>query len=473
MSAITANNNKRGSIDFLTGTPWKRLLRFAVPLFLGNLFQQLYNAVDTIIVGRGVSHVALAAVGLGAPPLRVIIALFMGVSTGSSVLVSQYFGAKNEELLRRTLHTSLLLALIVGLALSALGFALVPTILRLLNAPEDVFPMAVTYLRILFSGLVWQLLYNMLSGFMQGLGNSRSPLVILMISSVTNAVLTWIFVFPMQLGVAGSAYGTIIAQCLSGLIAIYLLNRTSPMTRIKASELRLNLKTAGEILSLGMPAAIQQGVMSLGSMVVVGFIGTHGTAALAGFATGDKADVIVFTPIMSVSSAMTAFAGQNVGAGNMDRVDQGLRQGIALSLITDLVTSAILLMFSGSILSLFSSDAATIAQSEIYLRIIIPSYLFMAVSQPLGAVMRGSGETVFPMINSLMTVVFVRIPLVLIFNRIFAGVEGIYFSAIAAQLFGCVFLLIVYRKGKWRRKALEKIESLHGSGSTLDDIGSE
>ncbi|MCL2045456.1 MAG: MATE family efflux transporter [Oscillospiraceae bacterium] len=458
----TNMQNESRRLDFLTGMPWKRLLRFALPLFLGNIFQQLYNAVDTMIVGRGISHVALAAVGLGAPPLRIVIALFMGVSTGASVLVSQYYGAKNEDLLRRTLHTSLLLAIIVGLALSAIGYTLVPTLLRALNAPDDVFPMARTYLQILFSGLVWQLLYNILSGFMQGLGNSRSPLLILVISSITNAVLTWIFVYPMQLGVAGSAYGTIIAQCLSAVIAIFLLNRYSPMTRIRLSDLKLNIKTTKEILSIGMPAAIQQGVMSLGNMVVMGYISSYGTEAIAGFATGDKVDVLVFTPIMSVSSAITAFTGQNVGAGNMDRVDLGFRHGVSISVIIDIITSAITLIFSGSFLSIFTNDAQTIAEAMIYLYRIIPSYLLMAISQPLGAVMRGSGETVIPMISSLMTVVLVRIPLVALFNLIIGKVEGVYLSAIAAQFFGCIFLLIVYTKGNWRKKALEKINTLQG-----------
>jgi putative MATE family efflux protein len=267
------------------------------------------------------------------------------------------------------------------------------------------------------------------------------------------------------MGIAGSAYGTIISQTLSVVLVIIFFNRTNPMTRIKLKELKLNIVTAKEILTLGMPTSIQQASVSIGSMVVMGYINSYGTAAIAGFATGDRVDILVYATIMSLSLAMTSYTGQNVGAGSMERVNLGVKQGLTLSLIFGAFFSSILLIFSRQFLSLFTTDAQTIAEAMKYLIIIVPSYLFMAISQPLSGIMRGSGETVIPMISSLITVLIVRLPLVFLFNHLLGKIEGVYYAQFAAQVTGCVYLFIAYRRGKWRRRALIKIDSLYNAES--------
>ena len=476
MSEQAFGGGRRGSVDFLTGTPWKRILRFSVPLLFGNLFQQLYNTVDSIIVGRGVGHVALAAAGLSGPILWMLISVFMGVATGSSILVSQYYGAKNEAALRRTLHTSIVLALIVGLFLSLIGLVFAPAILRFMNTPDDAYPLALTYMRILFSGIIWQMMYNMLSGFMRGLGNSRTPLIILTFAAVTNAILTFIFVVPFQWGIAGSAYATVISQIMSALLVARSLHKSSPLTRISRKELRLDLPSAKEILKLGMPTAIQQAAMSIGGVVIQGFINSYGTENIAGYSAASRVDMFAFMPIMSLGMAMTSFTGQNVGAGKMDRVYKAAKQGVILSVCITLSLSGLLLIFGRYALLLFTDNAQTIAAGLTMLRTLVPFYFLFAINQPLGGVMRGSGETVIPMVNSLMMNLIVRIPLVVLLSYLYKRVEVIYWSQVLGWVYGAIHLGIIYRKGNWKKKALEKIATLYpdraGPGEGGDSSGS-
>ena len=452
---------RSGTVDLLTGTPWKKLLRFAVPLFIGNLFQQLYNTVDSIIVGRWVGHVALAAVGVSSPILFFLVSIFMGVAMGSTVLVSQYYGARNAPALRKTLHTAIMLALVVGLILSAIGLIFSPAVLRLLNTPDDTYGQALAYARILFMGIIGQMMYNMTCGFMRGQGNSRMPVIILIITSFINMSLDLIFIIPMHMGVEGAAWATVISQFISAVIAMIALHRTSPLTRISFKELRIDLQRTKEIFKIGIPTACQQAIMSIGGMVIMSFVTTYGTTTIAGYAAAMKVDMIAVMPVMSFSMAMTSYTGQNIGAARMDRVYLGAKQGFALSAIVTATMSSLLLLFGKYILMLFTDNTATIEAGYRMMRTVVPFYLLLATIQIHGGVMRGSGATVIPMINAITFNIIARIPLVILLNHLLRSADAIYWSQVGGWVVGAVHMLISYKQGKWKQKAFERITLLH------------
>ena len=301
----------------------------------------------------------------------------------------------------------------------------------------------------------------MINGIMRGLGNSRTPLIILIITSITNVVLTLMFVLVFNWGIAGSAYGTILSQFLSMVLIIIALHRANPLTRISLKELKLNAFSAKEVLKLGMPTGIQQVVMSISGVVIQGFVNSYGTVNIAGYGAASKVDMFAFMPIMSFGHAMTSYTGQNVGAGNMERVRKGANQGVVLGLVVIAVMSALLLTLGRYALMLFTDDVQTIEAGYTMIRTVVPFYSLVTLNQLICGVMRGVGETVKPMINALMTSLIVRIPTVILLNYLLGRIEGIYISQVIGWAYGCISILLIYRKGGWKKKALEKIKSLH------------
>ena len=459
MSEHVATSRGRGRVDFTTGEPWKKLLIFAPPLILSSMLQQMYNTVGKIIVGRGVSYVGLAAVGLSAPYLRVLTSLFMGVSMGGNVLIAQYFGAKDREGLRNTIHTSIVLFVSAGLALSAVGIAVAPLILRLTGAPDDVYPMALVYMRILFSGIVFQMTYNMLSGFMRGMGDSQTQMYALVATSIVNAVSCWIFVIIFQWGVAGAGLATVLSQFMSVLIVFIRLQRNE-MTRIAIKELRFRGSYARDLLTIGMPTAIQQVTMSLAGTVVMGYVTSYGTESIAGYSVGTTIEMYVAMPASALNMTASPYTAQNVGAGRMDRVYQGAKQMVLINASMSLAMTFIVLGFSRQLLGMFTDNAGTIAAGVVMLQIMVPTHIMTAINQPLSGVIRGSGNPVTPMINSLMMTIGIRIPIIMLLNPYFNRIEVVYVSQVIAHIIGLIHILYVYRKGKWRAKTIAKIEAM-------------
>ena len=439
---------------------------------LSSVLQQLYNTASGIIVGRGVSHVGLAAVGLSGPFLRVLTSFFMGVSMGGNVLIAQHYGAKDQESCRRTVHTAIVIAIIAGLLLSLIGFTMSPLILRWTNAPDDVYPMALTYMRILFSGLTFQLLYNMMAGFLRGMGESRTQLSVLAITSVVNAVLCWIFVIFFKWGIAGAASATVISQFLS-VVILYTRLQDSEWMRISLKELKIHPKFAKAFLRIGLPTGAQQVITSLTGMIVMGFVTSYGTASIAGYSIGNTIDMYLMMPVSGINMSMAPFTAQNIGAGNMDRVNKGTKQVICLILSITTVLVTVVLSFKRGLLGLFTDNEASIAAGIIMLNIMVPVHLLSAITQPIGDTIRGAGDTITPMINALMMAVIVRIPVLIILQRIYNTIEVVYFSHVIAQLYGLCHMLIVYKRGKWKKKALLRIASLHGNSAAVTEKPTE
>ena len=472
MGELSVAVKERARVDFTTGVPWKKIAMFALPLMLSSILQQLYNTASGIIVGRGVSHVGLAAVGLSGPFLRVLTSFFMGVSMGGNVLIAQHYGAKDQESCRRTVHTATVIAIMAGVLLSLIGFTMSPLILRWTNAPDDVYPMALTYMRILFSGLTFQLLYNMMAGFLRGMGESRTQLFVLAITSVVNAGLCWIFVIIFKWGIAGAASATVISQFLS-VVLLYTRLQNSDWTRISVKELKIHVPSAKAFLKIGLPTGAQQVIMSLTGMIVMGFVNSYGTESIAGYSVGNTIDMYLMMPVSGINMSMAPFTAQNIGAGNMERVNKGTKQVICLNLSITAVLVVAVLSFKGTLLGLFTDNEASIAAGMIMLNIMAPVHLLNSITQPIGDTIRGAGDTITPMINALMMAVFVRIPVLIILQRMFDRIEVVYFSHVIAQLYGLCHMLIVYNRGKWRKKALLRIEALHGDSTTAPEMPAE
>ena len=343
------------------GVIWKELLLFSVPLLLGNLFQQLYNAVDSVVVGNYIGAQALAAVGSSAPVINLLVSFFMGLSVGAGVIISRYFGARNMESLQDSIHTSLALTMTAGIFMTLFGIIFSPTILRWIGTPSDVMSSSVLYLRIYFGGILSVMLYNMGSGILRAVGDSKNPLYFLIVSSITNILLDLLFVIVFDMGIAGVGWATLIAQTISAVLTLLLLIKTKQEYKVTLKKIRFHKDKLIEIIRLGLPSGIQNGVVSFSNVIVQSNINAFGSLAMAGCGAYTKIDGFAILPVMSYSMALTTFTGQNMGAKKYDRVKQGARSGIIMSLLTTIAISALLLIFGEQVLSIFSDNPKVIS----------------------------------------------------------------------------------------------------------------
>ena len=440
------------------GVIWKQFLLFSVPLLIGNLFQQLYNTVDSVVVGNFIGSEALAAVGSSNSLINLIIGMFLGIATGAGVIISQYYGAGDEQKLSWAVHTCIALSLIGGVALSILGVLASPLILKWMGTPEDVMEGSVVYLRIFFSGSLFNLLYNMTAGVLRAVGDSRRPLYYLAVSSAVNVVLDLVFVVGFQMGIAGAAWATIIAQAVSALLALVALMRTQDIYRVDLKKLKIDVRMMKRILAIGIPSGIQQSIISLSNVIVQSNINIYGSAAMAGYGASSKIDGFVTLPLQSFCIAATTFTGQNIGAKKKKRVIQGIFQGIAISLIYTLILSPILLWRSEDVLRIFGSDPAVLEYGKISMTILIPLYSVLSIHQILMGTLRGPGKTMVTMMIGLGNMCVLRmiyINGIVPFSHSFEAVMLCYpitwFSTMVMDILYCW-------KGKWLPENLSEGE---------------
>ncbi|MBP7401111.1 MAG: MATE family efflux transporter [Clostridia bacterium] len=443
-----------GSRDMTHGKPWQAILTFSVPLLLGNLLQQLYNTVDSIVVGNYVGKEALAAVGTSFPVMMLMLALFMGVSTGTGIMVSQYYGAKDEEGLSRTVHTALSLTVVVGLFVSIGGYLFVPTLLKWIQVPDNVYDMARTYLQIVFLGHLASLFYNILAGILRGLGDSVTPLIFLGISTVLNIILDLVFVTRFDMGVAGVAWATIISQAVSAIFGFFRIRQMGGVLHIRLRELKLDRIYTARMIRLGLPAGIQSAMFSVANLLVQGLINSFGDVVMAGMNIVMRVDMFVMMPNMTFGMAMTTFSGQNVGARRMDRVTKGAADGLKLALMVSGVLTVLIILFGRFLMEAFTDDTEVIAQGVRAIRIISIGYLGVTVNQILTGTMRGAGDTIVPMINAFLTTVVVRLPVAYAYVHFTGSPDGIYYSLLIAWLAGAIHIVWYYLRGKWKNKAI-------------------
>ncbi len=384
---------KQKAADMTEGTIWKHLLRFAMPMMVGLLFQQLYNTVDTIIVGQFVGKEALAAVGSTASIINTLVGFAVGLSSGGTVVISQRYGAHDYRALGKAVHTSISLTFIVSVVLSVIGVLIVNPLLRMMSTPADVFDEAHTYLSIYFSGMLGLLMYNMGSGILRAVGDSTRPLYFLVFSAIMNTVLDLVFVVAFDMGVAGVAWATVIAQALSALLVLWTLTRDHAPYGIRWKELCLDREMVKQICNLGLPAGVQQGITSFSNVFVQANINAFGSACMAGWSAYSKLDVFLSVPIQAVSLAATTMVGQNVGAKKIARVKSGVRQAQLMGTGLTMVLALGMVVFAPTLLRMFSTEADVLEYGTWFVRIISPFYILTCFTQSFAGSLRGVGKS--------------------------------------------------------------------------------
>lgn len=379
------------------GPIWKILLRFALPLLLGNLFQQLYNAVDAFVVGNFDSKAALAAVTSSGSLCFLIIGFFQGVFIGASVIISRYYGAQDSEGVDRAVHTTVIFSLLLGTVLSVFGALFTPTILTWMGTPDNVMPNSVAYFRIYCVGLLGLVLYNTANGIFQAMGDSRHPLYYLITASLLNIVLDLIFVAGFHMGVSGAALATVIGQALSALLGFARLMSGKCPVRFSFRKLRLDPSIFRRIFRLGLPSGVQNSVISIANVVIQSNINAFGDNAMAGCGSYFKVEGFVFLPITSLALALTTFVSQNLGAGKPERAKQGARLGIAMSMTLAELIGLLFFLLAPFLIGIFNKEPEVIRYGVRQARVECFFYCFLALSHTAAAVLRGAGRAVIPM----------------------------------------------------------------------------
>ena len=440
--------------DMTQGREWKRILFFALPMLIGNIFQQLYNTVDGIIVGRFIGTEAQAAVGAAFPIMFLLISMIAGITMGATVLISQHYGAKDMNSVKRTIDTTYIFLLISTCLITITGLALTPAFLRLLQVPEEVFAGAASYLRIMFAGMLAMFGYNSISAILRGLGDSKTPMVLLIGSTLLNIALDLLFIVVFDLGIEGAAWATVTAQGVSFIFSVMYLNRTHPVFSFELKTMRFHPPIFRRILEIGLPTGIQQMLFSIGNMTLQGFVNGFGAIAMAGYFGGSRIDAFAAMPIMSLGAAISTFVGQNLGAGKASRVEKGIKAAVLMAFIASCLTSLTLYIFRNPLIAIFTEEAQVIQVGAGYLSILAPFYLFIGVQFVLTGVLRGAGDTFIPMMISLITLWLIRIPIAwLLAPRI--GVTGLWWGIPVGWVVGFVMTFTYYRTGRWKRVYLE------------------
>ncbi|GLB30497.1 MATE family efflux transporter [Lacrimispora amygdalina] len=438
------------------GVIWRQLLAFSLPLLVGNLFQQLYNTVDSVVVGNFIGSDALAAVGSSNSLINLIIGMFMGIGTGAGVIISQYYGAGEKQKLHWAVHTTMALSIVGGLILIVLGVFLSPLILVLMGTPQSVMPASAAYLRIFFCGSLFNLVYNMGSGVLRAVGDSKRPLIFLCISSVINIVLDLVFVVIFQLGTAGVGYATVAAQGVSALLTVRALVHTDDSYRLELSKIKIDRRMMARVLKIGIPSGIQQSIISLSNVIVQANVNSFGAAAMAGFGSYSKIDGFAMLPLQSFCMAATTFTGQNIGAQKNRRVKQGVFQGLVISMIYTILISIILYLNAERILRIFSPDPDVIAYGYTSMLILLPFYWTMAIHQILMGSIRGSGRTMVSMLIGVGNMCILRMIYINLLVPFFPSFEAVMWCYPITWLTTMGMDCIYAMKAKWIPKGKEE-----------------
>ncbi len=451
--------------DMTDGEPWKRIVVFTLPMLIGNIAQQLYSTVDSIVVGKYVGDNALAAVGSATPILNLLLVLFMGVSMGASIMVAQYFGAKQREELSYTIGNCISLTAIATGIIMVVAVLVVRPLLEILSTPASIIDWCESYLLILFLGSIGSAYYNILSGVLRGLGDAFSALVYLLVATVLNIVLDILFVAQFNMGVSGVALATILAQAVSGVLCFIRLKQLSDIFDLKKEYLKINGRYSGGMIKLGLPSGLTQAIFSMAMVIVQSLTNSFGEAFIAANVIVMRVDGFAMLPNFSFGTAMTTYAGQNVGARKMDRVTKGARQGTLLAVLTSATLTGLILLFGKQLMGIFTETTELVELSRDMMGIIAVGYIAVAVTQSLSGVMRGAGDTMTPMWISLFTTVVVRVPIaygIAYMTRTPELPNGrqecVYISLLCAWLLGALVTTICYLRGNWKKKVLHTEE---------------
>ena len=441
---------QNGMRNMTVGSPAGHIFTFALPLLAGSFLQQLYNMVDSWVVGNYAGDAALAAVGVGYPVIFMFTSLFMGLSNGGTVVIAQFYGAGNMDRVRDAVDTIYTAFMASAIPITVLALALVKPVLLLMQVKEDAWAESWLYLAVVSAGLIGAIGYNLNAGILGGLGNSRTTLLFLAISSVMNIVLDLVLVIFCGLGVLGVALGTIISQAFSWLFGLAYINRHYPEIAIRPFCRRFDKALFRQIMGIGLPAGIQMSLVAIGAMVVMSKINSFGKEYTAAYNVGSKLDSLAFLPVQSLSNAVTAFVGQNIGAKRLDRARQGIRVTVAAAVVWSAVM-LVLIPLGPTLVGFFSDTPAVIHSGAVYLKSIMPFYFLFSVMFSLNNAMRGAGDSLFAMLDVIFSLILVRVPAVYWFADHY-GPDYMYYGVGVGWCVGFTLSVVYYLSGRWKRK---------------------
>jgi putative MATE family efflux protein len=450
--------------DLSVGKESKLIIRFAIPLLLGLVFQQLYSVADSIIVGKFLPNgeQALAAIGAAFPIIFFLISLVVGISSGATIIISHYFGDKDYEGIQKAVDTINIFLVICAIIISVIGIVFAQSIFEYISIPADIIPDAVTYMQIYSSGFILMFGFHGVSAILRGVGDSRKPLYILIISSILNVLLDIVFIIVFKTGIAGVAWATVVSQGLTFIAIVLYLNKTHPILRMRLRNIVFDYDIFKQSVKIGLPSGMQQAFVGLGSVALMAIVSKFGTVAVAAYSVAGRIDMLCSVPAIALSMALSTFVGQNMGARKIDRVVKGytitLSIGIGISLLLSLVT----IIFRHQIMSLFTNELTIIPIGVDYLMIVSPFYFAFAILFISNGVLRGAGDTIIPMFVTLFALWGIRVPLSYWLSTLF-GEIGIWWGIPAGWLFGMTFSTAYYLLGRWKmkiivRKRIQEIE---------------
>ena len=455
MTAIRNLIRPRRDVDMTEGSIIRHLITFAFPLLIGNIFQQLYNTVDTWVVGNYVSNEAFSAVGTVGPIINMLIGFFLGLSSGAGVVISQYYGAKKHDKVQDTVHTAILMTIILAVIFTFLGIAMAPFMIRFMKTPESVIPESTAYLMIYFSGVIGLMLYNIGSGILRAVGDSQRPFYFLVVSAVLNTVLDLVFVLAFDMGVEGVALATVLAQCTSAVLVMITLMRSDSCIHLSWKKLKIHWDMMKKIIRVGIPAAIQMAITSFSNVFVQSYINFFGADCMSGWTAYGKIDQLLFLPMQSLALASTTFVGQNLGQNQVERAKKGIAISFALSVISTILVMIPVLIFSGSLVAFFNDKPEVIEYGTLFLHWITPFYILCCVNQVYSGALRGAGNSRAPMVIMLVSFVgFRQLYLFVVANFISNTVLPIAMGYPAGWLLCSALTYIYYKNVKLSKSRL-------------------
>lgn len=444
------------SVDMTEGRPWKKLVAFSIPLLIGNLFQQMYGMADAIILGQLIGDYALAAVGSSIPIFFLIMVLMMGIAMGAGVMVSQYFGAKQREDLSYTIGNCITITAILGVLMTVVGPIFTRPLLILLETPPEVLEDSILYMNILLWGVMGVAYFNILSGILRGLGDAFSPLLYIGITCLLNVALNLLFIMGFGWGMPSVAVGTIISQGFSSVLCFRRLLKMRSVFDMNRQYLRPKKQYMGQALRLGVPTGASQAIIAVATMVVQPLVNDFGPLFLATWVIVMRIDGFVVMPIFSFGNAMTVYAGQNMGAGKIERVSKGVKTTTLISVLTALVLVAVILIFARPVTRIFTQTDEVIRLSQQFLWILAPGYLALSAAMVLWGAIRGAGDAMSPLWASVINTVVIRVPSAFILVHLMGRPEALMYSLLLAWATNLILAIVVYAIGKWKTKGIVK-----------------
>ena len=434
------------------GAIWKKILFFSIPLILGNLFQQLYNTVDSIIVGNYIGSNALAAVGSGGSFINLLIGFCVGASAGAGVVISQAYGAQDTERVHKAVHTTIAIAIVSGIVVTIAGIVLAPVIHNIMGTPAEVYDDAVAYLRVYFGGMLFSVVYNLAAGILNAVGNSKRSLIYLMIAAVSNIVLDLFFVVVLKMGIVGVALATDISQFLSCVFIIGYLIKTNEVYKLHIRKIRFYDRLASNIIKIGLPTGIQNIVIAISNVIIQSGINSFGTVVMAGFTSYVKIDGFNFLPLMSFSMAATTFTGQNIGARKLDRVKKGMKVSLAMGMGYAVCTGILLYALAPQAMGIFTQDPEVVECGVYLMKFFCPFYWILAFIHVMAGTIRGTGKTLPPMIIILCSLCLFRIVWIATVVPIIGELYGLIMVYPLSFVVGAILTILYTKFGKWMPK---------------------